>query len=141
MHVGDVDVVDEVLVPCRASLHTDAAARLGTVFGQRSPLDVAQMRDRDDHILVGIEILRIELLGGRTDLRPSRVGVLVLELDRLGLDDLHLLLDAAENLVAAGDEPLQLIVFSLKLLPFESGQLTEPHLHNGGRLGLGELKP
>ena len=54
---------------------------------------------------------------------------------------LHLLLDASENLVAAGDELLKLVIFSLKLLPLQSGQLTEPHLDNGCRLGVRELEP
>ncbi len=141
MHIRDVDVVDEVLVPCRASLHSDSAAGLGTIFGQRGPLDVAKVGDRDDHVLIGIEVLRIEFLGGRTDLGPSRVGVFVLQFDGLSLDDLHLLLDASENLVAAGDELLKLVIFSLKLLPLQSGQLTEPHLDNGCRLGVGEFEP
>ena len=98
------------------------------------------MGDRDDHILVGIEVLRVEFLGRRTDLGSSRVGVFVLQFDGLSLDDLHLLLDASENLVAAG-ELLKLVIFSLKLLPLQSGQLTEPHLDNGCRLGVGEFEP
>ena len=68
-------------------LHSDSAAGLGTIFGQRGPLDVAKVGDRDDHILVGIEVLRVEFLGRRTDLGPSRVGVFVLEFDGLSLDD------------------------------------------------------
>ncbi len=140
MHVRDVDVVDEVLIPRRASLHSNSAARLGAVLCQRSSLDVAQMRNRDDHVLIGVEVLRVELTCGRTDFCPSRISILVLEFDSLCLDDLHLLLDAAENLVAAGNELLKLIIFSLKFLPLQSGQLTEPHLDNCRRLGIGKFK-
>ena len=134
MHVGDIDVLDEVLVPRRAALHAHAAAGLGAVLGEGCPLDVAEMRNRDHDVFVGIEVFRVELFFRRTDFGPSGITVLVLELQSLSLDDLQLLDLAAENLVAAGDELLKVFLFSLKFLPFESGELAQTHLDDCGCL-------
>ena len=87
-----------------AALHTHAAAGLGAILGEGSPLDVAEMRNRDHDVFVGIEVLRVELFFRRTDFGPSGITVLVLELQSFSLDDLQLLDLAAENLVAAGYE-------------------------------------
>ena len=68
-------MLDEVLVTRSTALGADAAAVLRAVFGQRGALDVAHVRDGDDHVVVGIEILGVELLGGIDDLRTALVAV------------------------------------------------------------------
>ena len=89
---------------------------------------------RDHHVLVGIEVLGVELLLGEGDLRAAGVAEPGLELHALLLDYGELLRVAREYLLAAGDEFLELIVFVLQLLLLESGELTEAHGHDGGSL-------
>ena len=89
---------------------------------------------RDHHVLVGIEVLGVELLLGEGDLRAAGVAEPGLELHALLLDYGELLRVAREYLLAAGDEFLELIVFVLQLLLLESGELAEAHGHDGGSL-------
>jgi len=46
--------------------HADAPAMLHPVGRQRQRLDVAALRDRDDHLLVGDQVLDVDLALGRT---------------------------------------------------------------------------
>ena len=78
---------DEVFVACGARLDAHAAPVLRPVFGQRSALDIAHVRNGDDHLVVGIEIFRIELFGTHDDFRAAFVAVLLLYLQRFVLDD------------------------------------------------------
>ena len=89
---------------------------------------------RDHHVLVGIEVLGVELLLGEGDLSAAGVAEPGLELHALLLDDGELLGVAREYLLAAGDELLELVVFVLQFLLLESGELAEAHGHDGGRL-------
>lgn len=87
VHRGHIDVFDEVFVACGARLDAHAAPVLRPVFGQRSALDIAHVRNGDDHLVVGIEIFRIELFGTHDDFRAAFVAVLLLYLQRFVLDD------------------------------------------------------
>ena len=43
MHVGNINVFDEVRIPLGRALHSDAATSLGAVLGERSPLYVSEV--------------------------------------------------------------------------------------------------
>ena len=133
-------MLDEVLVAGGAALLADAAPRLGTEFGKGCTLDISEMGYGDHHVLVGIEIFRIELVGAHGDLAAAGVAVLGLHLLALVLNYLELEGVAAEDLDAAGDELLEFVIFGLELLALESGELAETHLDDGLSLGLGEAE-
>ena len=56
-------------------VHTVAAAALLAIRGQRQRLDVARVRDRDDHLLVGDQVLDVDLALGVHDLGAPVVAV------------------------------------------------------------------
>ena len=62
MHICDIDMLDEILITGCTSLDSDSSPILGSVFCQGCPLDVAQVRNGNHHILIGIEIFRIEFI-------------------------------------------------------------------------------
>ena len=138
MHVRNIDMLDEVLIACRTSLHAYAATVLQTVFGKRSPLDISEVRDGDHHILICIEVFRIELFRRECDLSPSCITILFLHLESLVLDDAQLHAFVCKDILAILDELHELVIFALELLPFKSGELAEPHLHDRSSLNLGE---
>ncbi len=140
VHVGDVDVLDEIFVAGGAALGADAAAALRAVFGQRGTLDVAEVRDRDDNVLIRVEVFRVEIFRGGSDLGAARVAVFFLEVAELVLDDAQLHLFAAEHLLVVGDQFLKLVVFGLELVAFQSGELAETHLYDGVGLLHGEAE-
>jgi hypothetical protein len=62
---ADEEVLDVVAVLHVHAGHADAAAALLAVGRQRQGLDVAGLRDRDDHLLVGDQVLDVDLVLGR----------------------------------------------------------------------------
>ena len=119
----------------------DAAAPLGAVGGERERLDVARVRDRDDHLLVGDQVLDVDVVLGRRDLRPPLVAVAVGDLLQLGLDQLEHHVLVAEQLAQLAD-PLHLVRVLLAQLPgLERGQLLEAQVEDRARLDLGHLEP
>ena len=136
MHVGHIDVLYEVLVTCRASLHSYAASVLETIFCKRCSLYVSEMRDRDHHILICVEVLWIELLCRKSDLCPSCITVLLLHLKGLVLDDLHLHALVCKHILAVVDELHELVILVLELLTLETCELTQTHLDDGSSLNV-----
>ena len=128
MHVRNIDMLDEVLITCCTSLHTDTASVLCLVFCKGCSLDVSEMRDCDNNILVSVEVLRIELLCRKRNLCSSLVAVLLLHLKSLILDDRELHALVCKNVLAVSDELHEFVVLVLEFLSLESCELTETHL-------------
>ena len=131
---------DEVLVARGAALGTHSAAMLRAVFGQRRALDVAHVRDGDDHVVVGVEILGIELLRSIDDLRAALVAVLLLDLQQLVLDDLHLHRHVGQHLREVGDESHQLVALGNELAVLEARQGAQTHLDDRRSLDVIQLE-
>ena len=137
---GTVDKLDEVLVLGPRTLGTGAAAILRAILCQRRTLDVPVVRDGDDHIVIGVEVLRIHIRSGVDDVRSAVVAILV--------DDLATLFDEDRvEEVLVGEDPLvvphplrHLVVLLVELVQLEAGELTETHLHDGACLYLGEAE-
>ena len=78
-----------VALPERQRPLLDLAARAGVDRPEgvdRHALDVAGPADRDDHILLGDQVLDVEGALIRLDLRASRIAVLLLDPQDLFLD-------------------------------------------------------
>ena len=131
-------MLDEILVARRTALHADPAAVLRTVLGQRSTLDITHMRNGDHHLLIGVEIFRIELLGAHHELRAAFVAVFLPQLDHLVLDDLHLQFGIHQHLLEVFDPLAQFVVFGFELVALEAGQRAEAHVDNRSGLHLAQ---
>src|SRR3712207_2465202 len=83
--------------------HAAAAAVLRAVRVQREPLDVAGLRDRDDHLLVGDQVLDVEVVLGEGDDRAALVLEALGDLEQLGLDEAVDLRLVAEQLAQLPD--------------------------------------
>ena len=86
MRRGHEQVLDVVVVLRVHAGHADAAAMLLTVGGERQRLDVAGVRDRDHHLLIGDQVLDVDLALGEGDLGATLVAVLLGDLGELFLD-------------------------------------------------------
>ena len=127
-------MLDEVLIPRRAALDAYTSPVLRPVFSERSPLDISEMRDSNHHILIRIEVLRIEFLGRHRYLRTSRITELLFQFHRLLLDNLHLPVITCKDLLTETDEFHQFVKLVLEFLPLKASELAEPHLHNSRSL-------
>ena len=87
MHRGCVDVLDKVLVASLRTSRAHAAAVLCTEFGKGGTLDISQVRDSDNHIVVGLEVFFVELAGGILDLSAACVAIFLADFAELALDE------------------------------------------------------
>ena len=135
MRARDEEVLDEVLVLEAHSLDALAAALLGTVGGNRGALHVAGVCHGNDHVLVGDEVLDVELLGALDgNLGTALIGELALDLAHLVLDDGEDLLRVGKQVLVVGDRLAKAVELLLDLIAGETRKATETHLENG--LGL-----
>ncbi len=124
----------EVFVSCRDSRQTLAAAPLRAIGRGGQPLHVAAMRDGDDHILFGDQILDVEVPTGLHDLGAARVTVAAGHLCQLLLDDAGDPLRASQNLPQILDQCQRFPQVVLDLVALQSGELLQAHLQD--RFGL-----
>ncbi len=131
MGAGDEHLVDDVVFFEVDAGNALAAALLGAIRLDRDALDVAGVGDGDNHVLVGDEVLNVEVLLGAGDLGATLVA-------ELAGDLAHLLLDHAENLLlmrkqvlVVGNRAAQALELLLDLVALQAGQTAELHLKDG----------
>ena len=84
VHRSRIYVFYEVFFTRIAALGTDAATILSAEFAQRGALDISEMRDGDNHIIVCIEVLGIEIAGGVVDVCAALVTVFFFDFLEVG---------------------------------------------------------
>ena len=120
------------------ALEAFSAAALKAVFGGGGALDIAAVREGDDHRVVGDEILHRDLADFRDDGAFTGSGVLRLDRLELVLDDGQHALLAGEDVEVIGDLDEDAVVFGLHLVALKAGELIEPELEDRIHLALGE---
>ena len=89
VHRRGVDVFDEILVARLGALRSYSAPALRTEFAERRAFDIAHVRDGDNHLVVGVEILGIQFLRRIDNIRPTLIAVFVFDFLKLVFDDFH----------------------------------------------------
>jgi hypothetical protein len=87
VRVGDEERGDDVVLLQRAARQALAAAFLGAEIDQRRALDVAALRDRDDHVLALDQVLVLHVAGPVDDLGPAGDGEFLAHLGEFVGDD------------------------------------------------------
>ncbi len=109
-----------------------AAAALGAVSGDGSPLDVAVRADRNDHHLFGDQILVVDVADFiAADLGPPLVAVFPLQLEEIGADQGQDVPLVGEDAAILADIGKQVLIFLGELLLLEVDQLPEGHAKDG----------
>ena len=128
------EVLDVVAVLHVHPGDADPAAVLHAVGRERQRLDVARLRDRDDHLLVGDQVLDVEVVLGGRDLRPALVAVGLRDLGELLIEDA---VDAGlvpEDLAQLPDALDNVGVLCLDLVGLECGEALEAQVEDRLRL-------
>src|SRR5918996_4519903 len=141
MRRGRQEVLDDVALLQSRSLYSPAAAALSPVRIQRNRLDVATACDRDDEILVGDQVLDVELAFVGDDLRPALVAVLVLDHTKLVGHDGPNSGGITEDRAELGDRPLQLLVLFADLVLLQRRQAAQLDVGDVVGLDLGQSEP
>ena len=136
-----LDHIDEVISIIRSSqTDSEASSRLIERFGftpeqttailemKLRRLTVAGVGDGHDHILVGDEVLDIQVLLNLADLGAALVAKLLGDLAHLFLDDAQDLLLVRQQVLVVGDGAAQAVQLFLDLVALQAGQAAQLHL-------------
>ena len=137
---ADEEVLDVVAVLHVTALDPAATALLGAVGGQRQRLDVAGVGDRDDHLLVGDQVLDVDLVLAGRDVGAALVGEALGDLPELLLDQVQDGLLAAEQLAQLADPLGDVGVLGLDRVGLQRGQLGEAKVEDRRCLHRGEVE-
>ena len=127
---ADEEVLDEVAVLHVHAGDAAAAAVLLAVGVERQRLDVAGVRDRDHHLLVGDQVLDVDLALGVGDLGAALVAEALGDLAQLLLDDREHAQLVAEDRAQLGDPLDDVGVLAPDLVGLERGQLGEAQVED-----------
>src|SRR5262249_7811735 len=128
---GHEEVLDEVLLAGLLADDPATATPLRAVGGQRQPLDVALVADRDRLLLGGDQVEAVPPGGLAGDLGPAGLAVALAKVEQVLADDLQDVALAAEQLLVAVDPAAQLVVLAEDLVALEPGQLAQLHADDG----------
>ena len=140
VRAGDEEVLDLVLFLELHAGHADAAALLLAIGRDRDAFHVPGLGDRDRHLLLGDEVLEVELAHVGDDLGAAVVVVEPLDLEQLRLDDAVDAGFVAEQLAKLLDARQEAVVLLGDLVALEAGELLEPQVEDGLRLRPRELE-
>ena len=135
---GDEQVLDVVVVLERRATKSLAPAPLGAVRRDGQSLDVSAARDRDNHLLLGDEVLKVDLALARDDFRTSFVGEPFPKCEDLLPDDGHDPGFVTENGPQARDLHLELLMLVADGVAFELGEPLQAQVEDRARLHLGQ---
>jgi hypothetical protein len=135
--VGDEQAIDEIVLLHRRRLLAAAAAALGAVVGQRLALEVAGVRQGDDHVLGVIrssrESRRCRTISERRA-SPNWSGSRRQLLD----DDRGDALGTGQDVEQVGDLLHHLLVLGDDLVLLQPGQALQAQFEDGLGLGVGQ---
>ena len=98
------------------------------------------MRDGDDHLVVGIEILGIEFAGGIVDLGATGIAVLLTHLYKFVFNHAAAYFGIVENKFQTGDKVFDLFVLLVEFILLQAGELSQTHIHDRLSLDVGEAE-
>ena len=140
MHRGRIDVLREVVVAVACTLGAHASASLCMELREGRALDVAHVRNGDDHGVVRIEVFGVELMVEGNDFRLALVAIFLLHLLQFLLHHLLAALGVVENLLQVGNQLHQVVVFLVQLVYTQAGELAQAHVDDGLRLRLVQVE-
>ncbi len=127
-------MLDEVAVLHVHPGDTATATLLLAVGDKRQRLDVAGLRNRDHHLLIGDQILNVDLVLTGRDQRAPLIGKAIVDLGQLLLDQAQNGSLAAEQLAQFADPFDHIVVLALDRVGLKRRQLRQPQVKNRARL-------
>ena len=131
---------DIVILQSLHALDAFSAAVLALEVVHGHTLDVAEFGHGNHHVLIRDQILSGNIKLVKTDRGSSLVAVLVSNLGDLLADYAEQQVLVCQDRFQLADALHELGVFVFQLLPFQTGQRTETHIHDSLGLGIRESK-
>ena len=124
MHRCRINIFNEVFIACFRTLHSYSSSSLSLEICQRSTLDIAHVRNSNDHLIISIEIFRIQIFRSIDDIGLTFISILVFDFLQFIFDNLHTKIIVFKDLFQVGNLFFQFFVFSTQFVLFQSCQLT-----------------
>ena len=123
VHSSWIDVLGEVLVTGTSALGTNTTTSLLTELRQSGTLDISKVANCDNHWVVWIEVLWVELMVVRLNHGTTVVTIFLLHLIEFILHHLLAKLRVVQYLIQVVDGLHQLVKFIVQLLQTQTCQL------------------
>ena len=120
---------------------SNTSTGLLTELRKSRALDVSKMAYRDDNRVIGIEVLGIELVLVRNNLRTALITIFLLHLKQLVLHNLLAKLWVAEYLLEVCYLSFEFFILCVQLVHTQARELRESHIDDCLRLQLVYVKP
>ena len=140
MRRGNKEVLHHIVATQGCAADTSSTTTLSTVVIRARSLGVSAMRDGDDNILFGDEILVSNLAIPGDQHAATLIGVLRRDLSKFFTDDGALTNLAGKNVLVVSDLDLEFVVLVDDLLAFQRGETAQLHVENRRRLNLINVK-
>ena len=140
MRRADKHLLCNVFVTVDGAFFTSASTILESKFVRNHALDISHLRKGNDVFIFGDEVLDVNVAADSSNFCTAVVGILVADVECLGLNNIKDKLVFCENFLIFLDFFDQFGEFFFDFFSFESGQLTESHLHDSGRLNVTQIK-
>jgi len=141
VHRRRIYIFGEVLLTAVSTLAANASACLLPELRKRRALDISEVAYRYYNRIIGVEILRIELLTRILYLRAALVSILFLNLQKLVFHYLLAQFGVVEYRLQVSNLSLKLLILCMQLLHAQTCKLCKAHVDYRLRLQLVQLKP
>ena len=141
MRVSGEEDGDEIFLFHIQIHHPHSAPALSPVLGRIGSLHITTGRHHQHILLFRHQVFRLNLFhSGGNDFGPAFVAILLLQFNKLVLDNFEDSLRVGQNRFQFFNQRLLLFQLIFHLLPLKTGQLGEAHLEDGRGLNLGKAK-
>ena len=134
MGIGCINVFGEVLLTGAGTTNAYSTPALSTEVRLQGALDIAQMRHSDNHWVVGIELLRIELGVRELNLSATLVAILLFHILQLVLHHLLTELWFIEYALQVSYEFFEVGILLTQFIDTQTSELTKTHINDSLRL-------
>ena len=131
---ADEHILHKVLFLGFMSRDADAAAVLRLVFGDGQTLGIAAVREGNDNVLHGNEVLVLDVAFARGYFRFTGRRIAVFDVREVIFNDFQHAAFARKNIFEVGDGVVQSVEFVLQFFHFQRGQTLQAHFKDGVRL-------
>ena len=137
---GFKHTLDKVFIACFAALCTHSTTSLCAIFNERRTLNITEVRNSDNHWVVGVEVLCVHFLSRILDFGLTLVAKLFTHLNQFIFNHLAASDRIVENVFQECDTLAQFFQLVAELVLLKIGELTQTHFHDSASLSIIEFE-
>ncbi len=140
MRVDNAHLYCKVFILGGHACNALAATMLCLIGAGRNPLDVARVRQSDDHVFLSDQVFHINFALNGGQFSPALIGKLIADGEDFVFDHAHQELIIGENGLQVGNGLFEFLIFLQEPVAFQTGETGKTHVQNGLGLLFREFK-